>query len=91
MKTKHIFMLINCFLLIPIFGGIISDEFQWTFIDYALALILLNGLGLSFFLIRRCIKLTLHKYIFFSISLVLIFLIWGELAVGIFDSIFAGS
>jgi hypothetical protein len=84
-------MLLNCFLLIPIFGGIISDEFQWTFIDYVLALILLNVLGLSFVIIRRYVKLSLHMYIFFSIALVLFFLIWAELAVGIFDSIFAGS
>jgi hypothetical protein len=84
-------MLLNCFLLIPIFGGIISDEFQWTFIDYVLAFILLNGLGLSFVIIRRYVKLSLHKYIYFSIALVLFFLIWAELAVGIFDSIFAGS
>ncbi|MCE2755412.1 MAG: hypothetical protein LW818_05380 [Ignavibacteriae bacterium] len=91
MKTRYLFMILNAAIFIPLLGNAFSTEFHWTLFDYIVALILLNGLGISFFLIRRYIKLSLHQYISFSIALVLFFLIWAELAVGIFDSLFAGS
>jgi len=91
MKIKHLFILLNCFILIPIFGSILTNEVHWTFYDYALALILLNGMGFSFYLISRYVTMSIHKYLLFSVILFLFFLIWAELAIGIFDSIFAGS
>lgn len=78
-------------LCIPLFGTILSDEVFWGPFDF------LIGFGLLMFLIGG-IDLSLRKAksgtprLLIILALVVVFaLVWGELAVGIFGTPFAGS
>jgi hypothetical protein len=78
-------------LCIPLFGTILSDEVLWGPFDF------LIGLGLLMFLIggidlslRKAKSSTPRLLIIFAIIIVFA-LVWGELAVGIFGTPFAGS
>lgn len=94
MKNKrHVLILatIGVLLLIPLIAMQFSNEVNWTGVDFAVAagILLFFGLGIEF-LIR---KLKDRRYRFFAIAgaLVVLLLLWIELAVGIFGSPIAGS
>ncbi len=78
-------------LLIPLFAMQFTNEVNWTLIDFIVAAILLLGTGLMCELaIRKItnIKFRVAVCVFLLASL---FLIWAELAVGIFGTPFGGS
>lgn len=78
-------------LLIPLIAMKFTNEVNWKIFDFLVAGILLIGTGLTLEFILRKIK-TLRYRILFGIALfVVLFLIWAELAVGIFGTPFAGS
>ena len=78
-------------LFIPLIAINFTKEVNWTLGDFVIGGILLVGTGLSFEFILRKIK-TLKYRILFGIALfVALFLVWAELAVGIFGTSFAGS
>jgi len=78
-------------LFIPLIAMKFTSNVNWTLVDFIVAGILLGGAGLTFEIILRKIK-TLRYRIFFGIALfVVLFLIWAELAVGIFGTPIAGS
>ena len=78
-------------LLIPLIAMQFTPEVNWTFIDFVVAgvLLLCTGLVLEFIL-RKTIPLR-QKVIYCTFVLLILFLIWAELAVGIFGTPFAGS
>ncbi len=76
-------------LLIPWIGMKITDEINWNVFDFLImgGLLLLVGIGINFVNGKK-----MKNRIFYIVLMVLIFmLIWAELAVGIFESPFAGS
>mgnify|MGYP003626719712 FL=1 len=78
-------------LFIPLIAMNLTNEVNWSLFDFIVMGILLVGAGLTLEFILRKIK-TLRYRIFFGIALfVVLFLIWAELAVGIFGTPFAGS
>lgn len=78
-------------LLIPLIAMNYSNDVNWKIFDFLVAGVLLVGTGLALEFILRKIK-TLRYRILFGIALfVVLFLIWAELAVGIFGTPFAGS
>jgi hypothetical protein len=78
-------------LLLPLIAMTFTTEVNWKIFDFLVAGILLLGAGLTLELILRKIK-PLRYRILFGIALFLVlFLIWAELAVGIFGTPFAGS
>ncbi len=78
-------------LLIPLIAMNFTNDVNWKIFDFLVAGILLVGTGLTLEFILRKIK-TLRYRILFGIALfVVLFLIWAELAVGIFGTPFAGS
>jgi hypothetical protein len=68
-----------------------TNEVSWTLFDFVVAGVLLLGTGLVCELVLRKIKKMEHRIILCSVILVPLFLIWAELAVGIFGSPLAGS
>ncbi len=68
-----------------------TDEVNWSFGDFAMAAVLLLGSGFVFELIIRNIKNIKHRMIFYVAIIILLLLLWAELAVGLFGSPFAGS
>jgi len=78
-------------LLIPFIAMQFTSEVNWTLSDFVVAGVLLLGTGLMCELVIRKVKKTVHRVTICAVILVLLFLIWAELAVGIFGTPFAGS
>ena len=78
-------------LLIPFIAMQFTNEVKWTAFDFAVAGMLLLGTGLLCELvIRKVNKIGTRTMIIVAI-LIAFFLVWAELAVGIFGTPLAGS
>lgn len=90
-RLNGILIAIPLLLLIPLIAMQFTEEVKWGLLDFIVMGILLTGVGLGFEFIMRKVKTTKLR-IAISIALFLVFfLIWAELAVGIFGTPFAGS
>ncbi len=94
LKNKRklvVLAIVAVLLLIPLIAMQITKEVQWSFFDFVLMAILLLATGFSIeFFTRKGRKLK-YKIVFVILILLAFFLVWAELAVGIFGSPFAGS
>jgi peptidoglycan/LPS O-acetylase OafA/YrhL len=94
MKNKRILLLLAavCLLLsIPALAMQFTDEVNWNVFDFTVMGILLIGTALICEIILRKIKSLKARIMICSGILFALFLIWVELAVGIFGTPFAGS
>ncbi|MGM5469055.1 hypothetical protein ACS386_02145 [Flavobacteriaceae bacterium LMO-SS05] len=88
---KFILFTVAILLLIPLIAMQLTDEVNWTPLDFIVAGVLLLSTGLILALIIRKTKSVKYR-IAMSIALIIVFLlIWAELAVGIFGTPFSGS
>lgn len=78
-------------LFIPLIAMQFTTEVGWTLSDFVVVGILLLGTGLICELILRKIKDVVRRVAFLAVVLAVLFLVWAELAVGIFGTPFAGS
>lgn len=78
-------------LLIPLVAMQFTNEVDWDIRDFIIMGILLLGTGLACELVIRKVKKTDYRIGFIAVILLVLFLIWAELAVGIFGTPFAGS
>lgn len=78
-------------LLIPLIGMQFTNEINWSAFDFILMGSLLLGLGLTSEFIFRKLKNKTYKLGLIVLLVIVFLLIWIELAVGIFNSPFAGS
>jgi len=78
-------------LLIPLIAMNFSTEVDWKIIDFIIAAVLLFSTGLGLELILRKVKTNKARILFGLVLFLIVFLIWAELAVGIFGTPFAGS
>ncbi|GAB2640242.1 hypothetical protein GCM10027035_37570 [Emticicia sediminis] len=78
-------------LLLPLVAMQFTKEVNWTFSDFIVAGVLLFGTGgLIELAMRKINKVGTRVWVILGILIVL-FLVWAELAVGIFGTPFAGS
>ncbi len=68
-----------------------TNEVDWTLFDFVVAGILLLSTGLIFNLVVRKIKNIKYRIAICVALLIVLSLIWVELAVGIFDTPLSGS
>ncbi len=78
-------------LLIPLVAMQFTKEVNWDLGDFVIMGILLLTTGITIEILTRIVKSAQLKVAFTLIILLILFLIWAELAVGIFGSPFAGS
>lgn len=78
-------------LLIPLVAMQFTNEVKWDIKDFTIMGILLLATGITIEIVTRIVKSAQLKLAFTLIILLVLFLIWAELAVGIFGSPFAGS
>ena len=78
-------------LLIPLTAMQFTDEVKWNLRDFVVMGILLLGTGLMCELVLRTVKNFAYRVAICAAILVALFLVWAELAVGIFGTRFAGS
>ena len=78
-------------LLVPLIAMQFTDEVNWDVSDFVVAGVLLLGTGLLCELVLRSVKQSRYRIAICAVILAALFLIWAELAVGIFGTPFAGS
>ncbi|GGE25607.1 hypothetical protein [Psychroflexus planctonicus] len=94
MKTNSflkLLLLVGVLLLIPLIGMQVSDEVNWSEFNFLVAAVLLLVFGSVVLLVVNKIKTKKTRTLFVVGILFLLFLIWAELAVGVFGTPFAGS
>ncbi|MGN7756634.1 hypothetical protein ACTJIV_04095 [Chryseobacterium sp. 22532] len=68
-----------------------SEEFNWSPGDFVIGAVLLFGTAFIINLIQRIVKNKTYKILLGGAVLILLLLVWAELAVGIFGTPFAGN
>ncbi len=90
-RLTGILLAIPLLLSIPLIGMQFTEEITWNLFDFIVMGILLLGAGLTIELVLRKVKKFEHRIILAGVVLLAFFLIWAELAVGVFGTPFAGS
>ncbi|WP_207428736.1 hypothetical protein [Pedobacter sp. SYSU D00535] len=90
-RLGGILLTVVILLLIPAVAMQFSEEVNWTLSDFVIAAVLLFGTGLSCELVLRNVRRSRSRLLICGLILAALFLIWVELAVGLFGSPFAGS
>jgi Trk-type K+ transport system membrane component len=78
-------------LLIPLIAMQFTNEVDWKLADFVIMGVLLLGTGLLCELVVRKAKNRKYRAAMIVTILIILFLVWAELAVGIFGTPFAGS
>lgn len=78
-------------LLIPFIAMKFTNEVDWNSADFVIMGVMLFGTGLLCELVLRKVVTARNRLVFCGVILMAFFLIWAELAVGIFGPPFAGS
>ena len=78
-------------LLLPLIGMFFSNEINWSFFDFIIMGILILSLSFSIKQVLKTTKNINYRILIIAVVLILFLLIWAELAVGVFDTPFAGS
>jgi Kef-type K+ transport system membrane component KefB len=86
-----IVLIVATLLFIPLIAMQFTTEVKWDSRDFVIMGVLLLGTGLVCELVMRKVKKMQHRVLLIATILVALFLIWAELAVGIFGTPFAGS
>lgn len=86
-----IILAVGLLLSIPLIAMRFTNEVDWKLLDFAIMGTLLLGTGLLCELVLRTVKSLGYRILICAALLVGLFLIWAELAVGLFGTRFAGS
>jgi hypothetical protein len=86
-----IVLTVGILLLIPLIAMQFTNEVKWDSRDFIIMGVLLLGTGLMCELVMRKVKKIQYRVLLIAAILIALFLIWAELAVGIFGTPFAGS
>lgn len=98
-KTKNnqnkriisIILAVPVLLMIPLIAMQFTDEVNWTLSDFIIMGVLLLSTGVICELVIRSVKNSTYRIALCIVVLIMLFLIWTELAVGIFGTPFSGS
>ena len=93
MQNKRFFIIVltvALLLLIPLIAMQFTDEVNWTPLDFVVAGLLLLGTGLLCELVMRKVNNVRLRIAICVALLVVLLLIWAELAVGIFGTLLSG-
>ncbi|MFV8224766.1 hypothetical protein [Christiangramia aquimixticola] len=92
-NTRHLTipLIVGGILLIPLIAMQFSTQVMWTTGDFVVMGLLLLVTGFTIDFILKKVRSTRNRIILCGIVLLILAIIWAELAVGIFDSPFAGS
>lgn len=90
-RLSGILLTVALLLLVPLVAMQFSTGVDWDLTDFIIAGLLLSGAGLTIELIIRKVKSKEGRLALGVLVLLVLALIWIELAVGIFGSPIAGS
>jgi len=78
-------------LLIPLVLTLTISDFNWDVFDFVVGGMLIFSFGIFLTMLWKAKKSRRQKHLFFWIGIVVLLLIWMELAVGIFGTPFSGN
>lgn len=90
-KTMIYTAIILVLLALPLIGMQFSNAIDWKARDFAIATVLLVLAILVIEITKRIVPNKTPRRIFMAVGILVIVLIWLELAVGVFNSPIAGS
>ncbi len=90
-RLKILLVFALLLLSVPLIAMQFTDEVNWSLRDFSIMGVLLFGTGILIELILRKVRNLKFRFIIGGTILLIAFLIWAELAVGIFGTPFAGS
>lgn len=90
-RLTGIILAVAFLLLIPLVAMQFSTGVDWKLLDFAIMGTLLLGTGLLCELVLRKVKSWAYRLLICAAVLLAFFLVWAELAVGLFGTRFAGS
>jgi len=90
-RLTGIILTVALLLLVPFISMQFTNEVKWTLSDFVVAGLLLLGTGLLCELVIRNVHRVGYRIAICAALLIALFLVWAELAVGIFGTPFAGS
>ena len=77
--------------MIPLIAMQLTDEVKWSLFDFIIMGAMLSITGLLGEVILKKVKKSKHRLILYITIVMIFFLIWAELAVGIFGTPYAGD
>ena len=83
--------IVGLLLLIPLIAMQLTDEVNWSFFDFIIMGALLTITGLLIGIILQKVQNSKNRLILIITIVMMFFLIWAELAVGLFGTPFAGD
>lgn len=86
-----ILLIIVVLLCIPLIAMQFTNEVVWTLSDFIIAGILLLGTGIVIEVVARNVRSKKARIVMIIGTLIVLFFVWAEMAVGIFGSPIAGS
>ena len=90
-RTLALYTVPAVLLLMPLIAMLFTKEVDWSGSDFIIGGILLFGTAGVIDLVLRNVKTAKNRIIFSLLVLAVLFLVWAELAVGVFGTPFAGS
>ena len=90
-RLMIILAIVVTLLSIPLIAMQFSDQVDWDIFDFTIMGVLLLGTSLLCEFVLRKVKTLQNRILLCGAILLVFFLIWAELAVGIFGTPFAGS
>lgn len=78
-------------LMVPLIAMQFTTEVNWSVFDFIVAGVLLLSTGLSLEMVIRKVKTTRRRLVLCAVILLVLAMVWAELAVGVFGTPFAGS
>jgi uncharacterized membrane protein len=94
MKSKRIIFIlgiVTSILIIPLIAMQFTQEVNWTLSDFIVAGVLLLVAGLGLELVLQKVNNKENRIAFYALIIIVLLLIWAELAVGIFGTPLAGN
>ena len=87
----RILYIVGLLLLIPLIAMQFTNEVNWAFFDFIIMGGMLTITGLLIGIILKKVKNSKNRLILIVTIVMIFFLIWAELAVGLFGTTFAGD
>jgi len=78
-------------LMLPLIGMFVSNQFNWSFFDFFIMGILILSLSFGIKQVFKTTKNIKYRILIIGTIVIVFLLVWAELAVGIFDTPFAGN
>lgn len=90
-QTLKLILGLESLLLVPMLAQLFSNAIQWSLFDFIVMGVLLLGLATGITLVYKMRTNKNIRRILLLVVLILFFILWAELAVGLFGSPLAGN